>query len=274
MALSLQFVRVLIHACRLALSRVLFAGALAVSLAAQVTAAPPPGPKGPVIKFASPVYDFGTALAGDLVEHVFVFTNAGDAPLEILGVYPSCNCTVPGGWTNRVAPGEVGSVELLLDTSRFQGPIAESTVVASNDRAHFNVALRFKGTVHQPIEVLPRAVLLRPNSAGASNAVRIVSYLPETLTLQQPVSEDTLFVPRVKVQVPGREFQLAVSSSAHPGSLRQSRITIRTSSTRVPIITIPVLLAPPLAPVDPSGPTSKPRLGRGPDGAGLDSTRR
>ena len=61
---------------------------LSLTSRAQVT---PPGAKtqnptntsAPHIQFAEPLYDFGKVAAGGIVEHDFVFTNTGDAPLTI-----------------------------------------------------------------------------------------------------------------------------------------------------------------------------------------------
>src|SRR5712671_5552659 len=59
---------------------------------------PNQGPS-PKIVFETPVFDFGRARAGDPVKHTFVFTNTGDALLEVTGVVPGCGCTTAGEWT-------------------------------------------------------------------------------------------------------------------------------------------------------------------------------
>ena len=231
----------------MALGRVVCICVLA-SVCRQGSASPAVHTNAPVICFLSPVYDFGTALAGDAVEHVFEFTNAGSAVLEILGVYPSCSCTMPGEWTQKVLPSHAGSVALLLDTSRFEGPIAESTTVASTDPVHFNVALRFKGTVHKPLELTPRTVVLKPvinAPLGDSNITRIVNYLSESILLEKPKSDNPFIVPRLKAVAPGREFELAVTTPpARRSAPFQGTISIKTSSTRVPMIAFPVLVMP------------------------------
>jgi hypothetical protein len=235
---------------------------LILGMQAQLVAgSPEPQTNGPVIRFLAPVYNFGTALAGDPIEHVFEFTNAGNASLELLGVYPSCSCTLPGESTKQVAPGNTGRVTLMLDTTRFDGPIAESTVVASTDRVHFNVALQFKGTVRKPLEMIPRTVILRPAISGTSgntNTAKIINHLPDPITLEPPVSDNPAFVGELKTIVPGMQYQLAVRTThAHQSSPTQGTISIKTSSSRVPLFSVPVLIMPQAGP--------QPGTGAGPE---------
>jgi hypothetical protein len=65
-----------------------------------------------VITFEEKEFDFGTIEQGTKVEHVFKFTNTGDAPLVIVNAKSSCGCTVPTYPKTPVAPGE--TAELLV----------------------------------------------------------------------------------------------------------------------------------------------------------------
>ena len=66
----------------------------------------------PVMMFDETVYDFGTIDKGILVEHVFSFTNTGNAPLVIVDAKSSCGCTIPEYSKDPIAPGDKG--ELLV----------------------------------------------------------------------------------------------------------------------------------------------------------------
>ena len=72
--------------------------------------------KFPVITFAEKEFDFGTITQGTKVEHVFKFTNTGEAPLVIVNAKSSCGCTVPSYPKEPVAPGD--TAELLV---KFNG---------------------------------------------------------------------------------------------------------------------------------------------------------
>jgi len=70
----------------------------------------------PVITFAETEFDFGTIDQGTKVEHIFKFTNTGNAPLVIVNAKSSCGCTVPSYPKEPVAPGD--TAELLV---KFNG---------------------------------------------------------------------------------------------------------------------------------------------------------
>jgi len=60
----------------------------------------------PIMTFKNASHDFGTINEGDNVEHVYVFTNTGNAPLLITRIKASCGCTVPSNWTKEpILPG-------------------------------------------------------------------------------------------------------------------------------------------------------------------------
>src|SRR5262245_20732698 len=71
----------------------------------------PQGPS-PKIVFLTPSFDFGKARTGDSVKHTLVFTNIGDATLEISNVRPGCGCTTTGEWTKKVEPGKTGTIPI------------------------------------------------------------------------------------------------------------------------------------------------------------------
>jgi hypothetical protein len=70
----------------------------------------------PVMTFAESTFDFGEIEGGTAVEHIFKFTNTGNAPLVIVDAKSSCGCTVPEYTKEPVAAGESG--ELLV---KFNG---------------------------------------------------------------------------------------------------------------------------------------------------------
>jgi hypothetical protein len=42
----------------------------------------------------------------------YIFTNVGNAVLEINGVRPACSCTAAGDWFKTVEPGKTGTIPL------------------------------------------------------------------------------------------------------------------------------------------------------------------
>jgi hypothetical protein len=72
--------------------------------------------KYPVMTFDESEWDFGRIAQGTNVEHMFKFTNTGDAPLIVSDAKGSCGCTVPTFTKDPIAPGERG--EMLV---KFNG---------------------------------------------------------------------------------------------------------------------------------------------------------
>src|SRR5262249_39822259 len=113
----------------------------------------PTGPS-PKIAFENPNYDFNRVSAGEPIKYTFIFTNTGDATLDI-DVHPLCGCTAAGDWTHKVEPGKTGSIPIQVDSARFAGPIDKMVNVNSNDKQQPLVVLHLKGTVWKPIDVNP-----------------------------------------------------------------------------------------------------------------------
>ena len=83
------------------------------------------------IEFDITEFDFGTIDQGTAVEHVFKFTNTGEAPLVIVNAKSTCGCTVPSYPKTPIAPGD--SAEMLV---KFNGSgknqVSKTVTITSN----------------------------------------------------------------------------------------------------------------------------------------------
>ena len=77
-----------------------------------------PAEAGPTtsITFAENSHDFGTIDEGDVVTHIFTFTNTGDNPLILDKCKGSCGCTVPQCPKEPIAPGATGEIEVKFNS--------------------------------------------------------------------------------------------------------------------------------------------------------------
>lgn len=101
---------------------------------------------GPQALPLEPVKDFKTVAKGEVIHHVFEIRNGGDAPLEITDVKPACGCTV-AEFDRKIAPGEIGRIETAVKTVNFDGPIAKSIAVFTNDPNNPKIQLVVKALV-------------------------------------------------------------------------------------------------------------------------------
>lgn len=100
----------------------------------------------PVISFDETQFDFGDIDQGTHVEHLFTFTNSGDAPLVITNARSSCGCTVPEYPREPVAPGEKGELLVKFDGSG-RGTVNKSITLTTNTEAGTE-RLRIKANVN------------------------------------------------------------------------------------------------------------------------------
>ena len=203
-------------------------------------AAPPAPAAGPKIQFASTTYDFGRAKGDDLVNCTFTYTNTGIAPLELSEVSPGCGCMKVLDWTKKLDPGQSGSLMVRLDTKQYTGPFAKSIFVTCNDPAYTKPMLEIKGYVFRPLEITPpyASISLTAETPSNSAAVRIISHLDEPIYLSPPVSPNPLFLATLTTNQPGKEYLLTVHTASVPTGPQFGDITIQTSATNLPPITI------------------------------------
>src|SRR5579883_286105 len=162
--------------------------------AASLPQPPAPVPSGK-IQFATPIYDFGKVQAGELVKYSYVFTNTGEAQLEVTDVHPSCGCTTAGDWTRTVAPGQTGKISVQFNSANFNGPVFKTVTVASNDKQHPSTVLQLKGTVWKPIEIVPPYTVMNvaPDLTRASSTIKILNHLDEPLAVFSPECNNAAF---------------------------------------------------------------------------------
>ena len=97
-------------------------------------AEPETAPEGPVpvFEFSEELHDFGTITEGDVVEHIFTFTNTGEAPLIISSAKGSCGCTVPEWPKEPVGIGEEGTIKVKFNSSKKPGIQNKTVTITAN----------------------------------------------------------------------------------------------------------------------------------------------
>ena len=85
-----------------------------------------------IISFREYNHDFGKVTEGEKVACIFTFGNKGKGPLVISSVTTSCGCTVPKYDTKPIAPGRTGIVEVVFNSSGYNGRQTKTITVKSN----------------------------------------------------------------------------------------------------------------------------------------------
>jgi hypothetical protein len=196
---------------------------------------------GPRIVFDAAVYDFGKLSAGDVANHTFVFTNAGDGLLELTAVQASCGCTTAGEWSRKVEPGKTGTIPIQFNSANFNGAVAKTVTVTCNDSNQPTLTLQLKGTVWRLIDVTPAFAVLNVRAESLSNAtdtVRIVNNMELPVTLSDPECNNKAFSAQLRTKVPGKEFELIISTISPLEANVNAGISIKTSATNFPVINV------------------------------------
>ena len=91
-------------------------------------------PDGPVttIRYESEKYEFGVADEGEVVKHMFKFTNTGSEPLIISNCKGSCGCTVPTWPHEPVPPGASAEIKVEFNTKGKPGNQSKRITVTAN----------------------------------------------------------------------------------------------------------------------------------------------
>jgi hypothetical protein len=103
--------------------------------------------KAPVVKWTKEEFNFGNIKQNKPVNVEFELSNAGNAPLIITKVEPSCGCTTSDYTKAPIAPGQKGKVKVTFDAKTL-GNFSKSVNVTTNAQEALTV-IKFYGTVEK-----------------------------------------------------------------------------------------------------------------------------
>lgn len=77
-------------------------------------------------------YNFGTVDEGEVVKHVYKFTNTGKIPLTISNARSTCGCTVPTWPKEPIGVGESGEIEVAFNTQGKRNKQRKPVTITAN----------------------------------------------------------------------------------------------------------------------------------------------
>lgn len=91
-------------------------------------------PTGPLtsLNFPETTFDFGDVDEGEMVTHVYKFTNTGKEPLIIKDAKGSCGCTVPKWPKTPIPPGEEGQIQVEFNSKGKSGKQTKRVTLTAN----------------------------------------------------------------------------------------------------------------------------------------------
>ncbi|MGQ9800329.1 MAG: DUF1573 domain-containing protein [Candidatus Saccharicenans sp.] len=140
-------------------------------------AAEPQATKAPRIEFREGGKNFGKIKEGEVVQHEFVFRNAGNAVLIINKVSTSCGCTAALVSQKEIAPGQEGRIKVTFNSRGYSGQVTKFIYVESNDPKNARLELTITAEVETGpaprIELEPYNLDLGLVLEGESSEARI-----------------------------------------------------------------------------------------------------
>jgi len=197
----------------------------------------PPGPQ-PKVQVTNPLYDFGSALEGKMVDHVFKIKNVGQSELLIRGVKTSCGCTAAAPSKNHLAPGETADISVGFDTHFQKGHQVRTITAYTNDPTTPVAVMTMQGVVKQQVAALPEQVAFGTVRKGTSATQEVMI---DDLTNQKnfEVSSVSNSSPAIKVTreprkdgKPGAMLKVELLPTMPPGPFDDS---IKVVTNRVPL---------------------------------------
>lgn len=169
---------------------------LGLLCAGLLSAAPPVGAdrETPRVRARNPTVDLGVVPVGEDVQARFALENAGNGVLELFGVEPGCDCTL-ADFDDAIAPGQVGYVRAVLDTTELLGPVTKGIVVNTNDPDRRQILLTLKANVVGSVALLPQPVIYIRKRPGQS-------YVGRLLVRQEPGESGTLAISDLTTSAP------------------------------------------------------------------------
>jgi hypothetical protein len=119
--------------------------------------AAPPGPQ-PKVQLLNSLFNFGTALEGQMVNHTFKIKNVGNSELIIRGIKTSCGCTAAAPSKSHLAPGETADVSVGFDTHFQKGHQTRTITAFTNDPGTPQAVMTMQGVVRQQVAATPAQV--------------------------------------------------------------------------------------------------------------------
>jgi hypothetical protein len=203
--------------------------------------------KAPSIIFDNSAKDFGKVIQGEMLKHVFSFTNQGSTTLEILGLEPSCGCQAASMSTKQIRAGQSGQIDVSVDTAGLTGAIDKSVTVITNDPRRSSVSLSVRAEVQPEISVSSPSIYFESTPKGKEVSREVIITVQAERSIKILGAESTDESVKAKLEpVPdsnGKKVRL-IATQKGDGKIgyRSGSILVKTTSYLTPELSIYLII--------------------------------
>lgn len=192
-------------------------------------------------------HDFGTVARGSKVRHVFRVVNTTNEDVHIADYRTKCGCTDVKLGARDVPPGTQTTIEVTLDTTRFQGYKPSGLTLIFDRPQYVQVDLNLSSFIRADVMLSPGGVDFQtvPRGSNGTQTLNLTYYgakadwaVTKLTTITEHVSAELREVNRVPGTV---QYQLTATlhPTTPPGHFRDE-ITLSTNDPDSPTIPISV----------------------------------
>jgi hypothetical protein len=147
---------------------------------------------------------------------VFPFRNAGDKPVRIIALDPSCSCMAAEPGKELYAPGESGEIRVAMALTGYVGHLRRSVAVETDDPDHKFTDLTLTVDIPEPVAITPRFLFWRVGDQPEEKSLEIVVAEPAMTTIGGVECDNPRFRARLAPGPAGRYRLLVKPSGASP----------------------------------------------------------
>jgi hypothetical protein len=170
--------------------------------------------------------------------------NAGNQPLEIKSVKPSCGCTATKLDKNVLEPGEVASVDVSLNIGTASGPVTKTITITSNDPNNETKIVYLRADVVRALMLSMPYIAFTDLSIGKQStaSITVKNNSSENITCFGFEATNGLIVsPKGRVELkPGEEFKLSASLVPEAEGYFNGSVKFSTTHPDFPTVDVPV----------------------------------
>jgi hypothetical protein len=186
-------------------------------------------------------FDFGEVVRGRTVDHEFVITNRGAAPLVIHKVAMTPPLRI-NRLPSQIPPGGSVPLQFLLDTSNLAGRFEGQIILFLNDVSLPEASLALEGNIVNIVEVVPIPAFFVSAIRGypKEQALEIVNHDCAPLTIEGVRHPAERFTTRLETLLTGQRYRLTVAVRPEgPAGRSIETIEVRTSNPSRATLRIP-----------------------------------